>query len=295
MAIAGALLAIGSLTAAAFPDRLAGDATLLAWLALAGALLFAAGLVYTAIRQIGVRRFLPPERYRGPNVLILLALVFVVATLVNAPFGDDIVALIDGEGDLTLLGAAVILTSTPAALLGISWLFVHRPKALAGLPAFPGRDAGRAALTGLGWGVVAWIGATVLGLLSALVLEAIGIAPDRQTAEQAVELLEPWIVVPAVVLLAPIAEEVFFRGIVFNAWLREGGRTWAYVGSSVLFAAIHLSLVSLVPIIALGVALAWAYERTGTLVTPIVMHAVVNGLSVTIALLYRFGVIQLPG
>jgi membrane protease YdiL (CAAX protease family) len=102
------------------------------------------------------------------------------------------------------------------------------------------------------------------------------------------------VVVLAVVVLAPIAEELFFRGIVFNAWLREGGRRWAYIGSAALFAAVHLSLVSALPIFLLGLALAWVYERTRNLLAPIAMHATVNGISVTIALLERFDVIRLP-
>ena len=56
-------------------------------------------------------------------------------------------------------------------------------------------------------------------------------------------MLDPWLVVLAVVILAPIAEEIFFRGVVFNALLREGGRRWAYIGSAALFAVIHVSLV----------------------------------------------------
>jgi membrane protease YdiL (CAAX protease family) len=101
-------------------------------------------------------------------------------------------------------------------------------------------------------------------------------------------------VVVAVVILAPIAEEIFFRGVVFNAWLREGGRRWAYIGSAALFAAIHLSLLSLLPIFLLGLALAWVYERTGNLLAPIAMHATVNGISVALALLVRFELVKLP-
>ena len=84
-----------------------------------------------------------------------------------------------------------------------------------------------------------------------------------------------------VVFVAPIAEEIFFRGVAFNAWLREGGRRYAYIGSAALFAVIHVSLVSLVPIFMLGLALAWVYERSGhTLLAPMAMHATVNGISV---------------
>jgi membrane protease YdiL (CAAX protease family) len=295
--VAGAVLGIGALSVASLvvSGRVVMESReILGWFALLGAALFVAGLVYTAVRQIRVRSFLPPERYRGPAAVLLLALVFAVATIINAPFSSDIAALVGGEGDLTLLGAAVILVSTQVALLLVSWLFVARPNALAGLPAFPGRDVAGAVRSGVLWGVAAWFVATALGALMVTLLQAVGVDAEPQTAERAVNMLEPWIVVPAVVIVAPIAEEVFFRGVVFNAWLREGGRRWAFIGSSALFAIIHLSIVSVVPIFVLGLALAWIYDRTGSLVAPIAMHAVVNGISVALALLVRFDVVQLP-
>lgn len=52
--------------------------------------------------------------------------------------------------------------------------------------------------------------------------------------------------------------------------------------------------MSLVPIFALGLVLAWVYERNGrALLAPMAMHAVVNGLSVAIALADRFGLLNL--
>jgi membrane protease YdiL (CAAX protease family) len=91
-----------------------------------------------------------------------------------------------------------------------------------------------------------------------------------------------------------VAEEAFFRGVVFNAWRREAGRRWAFFGSAALFAAIHLSLLSLMPIFLLGIGLAWVYDRTKSLLAPMVMHATVNGISVALALLVRFDVLRLP-
>ena len=122
----------------------------------------------------------------------------------------------------------------------------------------------------------------------------LGIAPEPQTAELAIEVLDPWLVIIAVVIVAPVAEEAFFRGVVFNAWRREAGRRWAFVGSAALFAAIHLSLLSLLPIFVLGLGLAWVYDRTKSLLAPMAMHATVNGISVALALLVRFDVLRLP-
>jgi len=295
--VLGAILGIGALTtgALAVDGQIAvDDPALFGWLALVGAVLFVAGLLYVAVRQLRVRRYLPPERYRGPGVLVLVVLVFALVSIITAPFGADAAALLMGEGELTFLGASVLLVATQIGLLLVSWFLVFRPGALAALPSLPGRDPGGAIRAGLGWGIVAWFGATAASAGVVWVLESLGIDAEPQAAERAIQILDPWLVILAVVILAPIAEEVFFRGVVFNAWLREGGRRWAFIGSSALFALIHASVVALLPIFLLGLALAWIYQRTGNLLAPIAMHAMVNGVSVALALLVRFDVVRLP-
>lgn len=296
LVILGALLGIGALGAVelAIRGQVAADPRPLGWLALLGSALFMAGLLYMAVRQLRVRRFLPPERYRGPGAIVLLFLVLALAAVFTAPFGEDASVLLLGEGELTLFGSAVILVAMQVALLLVSWLLVFRPGALAALPSLPGRDPAGAILGGLGWGVVAWFGATAVSIGVVWLLERFGIQAQPQAAEVAIQLVDPWLVVIAIVILAPIAEEVFFRGVVFNAWLRERGARWALIGSSVLFALIHISLVALLPIFLLGLGLAWLYRRTGNLLAPIAMHATVNGISVALALLVRFDVVRLP-
>ena len=180
------------------------------------------------------------------------------------------------------------------ALLIVSWVFVLRPRAVAFAMPLLGSERLRALRVGVGWGILAWIGASAATYAMVLLLERLGLEPDVQPAEVAIGFLEPWLVVVAVVIVAPIAEEVFFRGIAFNAWLQERGRRFAYIGSAALFAAIHVSLVSLLPIFLLGLALGWVYRRTRSLVAPIAMHATVNGITVAIALLVRYELIRPP-
>jgi ABC-2 type transport system permease protein len=259
-----------------------------------GALAFAIGLVYAAIRQIRIRAVLPPERYRGPSVFILLALALVVGVAITVPFAADAEAIRLGEGEVSLLGSAILLLSAQAGLLLIGYLFVYRPRALAALPSFPGPGAGRVALVAVGTGAVAWVAFNVVANVVVAILEAIGQAPEPPPVDRAIAMLDPFLVVLATVLVAPVAEELFFRGVVFNAWLREAGRRWAYLGSAALFAAIHVSIATVVPIFLLGLTLAWIYERTRTLLAPIVVHATFNALSVTLALLDRYDVIRLP-
>jgi hypothetical protein len=295
--VAGLLLALGALSVAAMVAEgqlEMDDRSSLGPIALGGALIFAAGLVYSAIRQIRMRSVLRPDRYRGPSVIVLLALALVAASILVAPFGSDAAALMGGGGEMTFAGAVAILISTPLALALVSWLFVWRPRALEALPSLPGRDPSGALLAGLGWGALAWLGSTLVIIGVGWLLELIGRPPEASAAELAIARVDPWLVVLAVVVLAPVAEEIFFRGVVFNAWLREGGRRYAYIGSAALFAVIHVSLISLLPIFLLGLALAWIYERTGSLLAPIAMHATVNGISVALALLVRFDLVQLP-
>lgn len=296
MIVAGLLLGLGGLGAASLvvTGQLVADGGAVLAVTVVGLVLFVAGLVYVAVRQILQRRVLPPERYRGPSVVLMLIMVLVLGSALVAPFAEDAQALLNG-GTPSLFGGFVVLVSTAVSLLVVTGLFVALPDALANLPSFPGPAPARALAMGFGWGAVAWLGSTLLLALATFVLTELGFPPDAGAAELAVEALDPWLIVFGVVLVAPIAEEIFFRGVVFNAWLREGGRRYAYIGSAALFAVIHVSLVSLIPIFILGLALAWVYERSGfTLLAPMAMHATVNGISVGLALLVRYEVINLP-
>jgi uncharacterized protein len=295
LVVGGVVLALGGAFAGALIGRTDIEGVVsLGWLVIFGGVAFIAGLLYVAIRQLAVRRYLPPERYRGPSILVLVLLTLAVALLMTLPFATDATAIATGDGLPSLLGSAVLLTSTQLALLAVSWLLVFRPAALEGLPSLPGRNALGAVGAGVGWGLAAALGAGIVANLVALLAQAIGMEVDPQVAAQAIELVEPWLAVLAIVVLAPIAEEVFFRGVVFNALLREAGPRWAYFGSAALFAVIHLSLIAAVPLFLLGLAFAWVYQRTQNLLAPIVMHAVVNGLSVAVALLARYDILQLP-
>lgn len=267
---------------------------ILVLLGILGAAMLFGGLVYTLVRQLRRRRVLPADRYRGPSIVLLLAFAILLATVVTLPFTEDVNAIILGEGEPTLAGAIVLITSTQVALLLVTWAFVLRPRAIAFAMPLLGSGRLTALVAGAGWGVAAWIVASVVTYAVVVLLEQVGIEPDQQAAERAIGFLEPWLVVVAMVIVAPIAEEVFFRGVAFNAWLRERGRRFAYIGSAALFAAIHASLVSLVPIFLLGLALAWVYRRTRSLVAPIAMHATFNAISVGLALLIRYEVIRLP-
>ena len=90
-------------------------------------------------------------------------------------------------------------------------------------------------------------------------------------------------------LIAPVAEEIFFRGVVYG-FFRRWGAPAAVVISTLIFAGLHLFKTP-VPITQLagGLVFGLAYEKTGSLAAPITIHALGNlalfGLSHTLGLL----------
>ncbi|MDX2132036.1 MAG: CPBP family intramembrane glutamic endopeptidase [Planctomycetota bacterium] len=98
-----------------------------------------------------------------------------------------------------------------------------------------------------------------------------------------------WLMVALAVLVAPVFEEVLYRGFLQSLAVRATGRPWAAVLlTSVIFAAAHLgqgmAWYSLAVIGALGVVLGAAYERTRSLGVPIAMHAIFNAANVALAI-----------
>lgn len=87
------------------------------------------------------------------------------------------------------------------------------------------------------------------------------------------------------ILVAPVAEETFFRGFMFPGIGRKYGLWWGAVGSAALFAMVHFSLGALVPTFIAGLLLAWVYHRTGSIWACIGFHAVYNSLAVIALLL----------
>lgn len=80
------------------------------------------------------------------------------------------------------------------------------------------------------------------------------------------------------VVIAPVAEECFFRGMVQTMLLRAWHRRWAAILlPAVLFGLAHASQPHVVPALTLfGVILGIQYERSGSLIGPIAVHAMFN-------------------
>jgi membrane protease YdiL (CAAX protease family) len=89
-----------------------------------------------------------------------------------------------------------------------------------------------------------------------------------------------------IVAVAPVSEEVFFRGFMF-AGLRRRMPLWpAAAVAAIVFGALHYTgpdSIGVVPqLVIFGMALAWLYEYTGSLWPPILVHVINNGIAFAI-------------
>lgn len=83
----------------------------------------------------------------------------------------------------------------------------------------------------------------------------------------------------------PIAEELFFRGVLYR-WLRQSRGVWFSIGvSAAIFGAVHGELVVIPGAMALGVILAWLYERSQSLWPGIAFHIINNSTSIILVYL----------
>ncbi len=87
--------------------------------------------------------------------------------------------------------------------------------------------------------------------------------------------------------IAPLLEEIIFRGFLFGT-MRNSFSPWrSMVYSSLLFAALHQSLVAFLPIFFLAMVMAYLYEKTGSLWPSIILHMANNTVATLFAILLR--------
>ena len=179
--------------------------------------------------------------------------------------------VLDGWLVLLVWGFAQTKARPPSTALGLSW-----------------RTSGRAIAQGLSGyvGLFPWI----FGLLWLIVSIAhqLGIQPPIEPIHELLFLERRTVTVVLTVILAcvvgPVAEEVFFRGVLFAALRRHTSRLIAMLASGALFAAVHTNPIGFVPILVLGCLLADLYERSGSLLSPIAVHMVHNTFLVGVGL-----------
>ena len=84
------------------------------------------------------------------------------------------------------------------------------------------------------------------------------------------------------VVLAPVAEEFIFRGVLFTTLKQHGFSKTAWIGVNLLFALIHGDLEIFVPLFFLSLVLTWLYEITDSLLASFFTHALFNAANLIV-------------
>jgi membrane protease YdiL (CAAX protease family) len=219
------------------------------------------------------------------------------------------------------------------ATVGFFWLGVFAFRRLGGAASYSLSALGFAAprmgvFRGFGLGFLVGLGSLVLSMAlnpaTALVLERFGYSTESTVQQPFMQSLEEWVagspavaiiaIFAVVVIFGPAVEELVFRGAIFNglhaigkafsACLGISGppmktvrRMWfvlAALMSSAFFALLHFEPVILPALIVLAIALCWLFEKTGSLLPPIVAHATFNSFAAIVIILSGLGVFEIP-
>lgn len=237
-----------------------------------------------------------PDTPWGPAAALMVTLIVSLSPILVGIAG----VLIEREG---LLGADdAALQSGPTSLaspvliaqmilgqllsLGLVWLAAGwkgaRGRVLRLLP--PQTDV----LTAVGYAVVLIV---LIGPIEILLyhLAGIGLFTDGRWLLDGLRSPNWWAVAIAAVVLAPLWEELTFRGFLLSALAKTRLGYWpAAVISSTLWTLLHYGYTwpGLVSVFLAGLGLSWIMKRTGAMSAVVIAHGVVNAFSLTIVSLY---------
>ena len=255
------------------------------------------GLIAGAGNQ-AIERRARGDAYAGPSPWLVFVAVVAVVRFLAAIVGAGLLAVITSigaspEGPFAQL-TSEILTAT--IFLGILRLTVVGGGALAwhemGLRRFDRQAAADVALGALTALPVIAV-TTIVGAILVTIFGVISPSPLPATGQLGGLLLQ----LVAGALIAPIAEEIFFRGFALTAWKRGLGPGRAILLATILFTLAHVidvqgtdfgNALALVAVgagarVPVSLALGWLFVQRGSLWAPIGLHATFNAVLLLVA------------
>lgn len=213
---------------------------------------------------------------------VMMIVVFGLRILMNVVLGLLDPHAFDGISELqaTLLSFAlafVVLNVLPITIgiLVLKFPIKQRVKSLYAKPKYAGRAIGM---------FPAMYGAAMIMQILTLLLGALFAGTRVSESFNATQSLLsadlPSAIVRTVqaVIFAPILEELWFRGVVLES-LRPYGNGFAIFVTAILFGITHANLAQFFYATAIGVFLAYVAIHTGSIIVPMILHAIMNGIS----------------
>lgn len=257
------------------------------------ALFFVTGLVLLGLAPRIIRRFPVPVWAYGVNRFKTSPVQTYAIFL-----GWFAMATLLGMAGVMVLGqelsrSGVIFTVYVATALAGFWLVktkamtdMDRPLVTVDL----NRIQLRTVLFGVGGYVVAvpvvaalaWVSAALLGGGSEGINPAVPLLVGAETTT------DRWLIIISVVVMAPLFEEFFFRGFLFQQFRGLVGVAHGIALAALVFAAVHQSIEMFLPLFGLGVILALVYHYSQSLWASVITHSLWN-LATVIAILFLYG------
>ena len=238
-----------------------------------GGVPFLAGLAYYVLAP-GVRGGAAAWQGVGSHRLVLAStLLVILLSSVGAVAGLWLSA---ASSVCTVPGFLAAALPVQLTLLAVTYVRFIRPGILTAETLGLRRDR---LAEHVGAGIALGFGILVITALVGAALREAGV---RQTQLADLQCMRSFplggflLILVAGALLAPIGEELFFRGYVFRTYLETRGPLVAYGATASLFAVLHQNLPGLPLFMILSILFCWTYRRTGSVVPIIVGHALNN-------------------
>lgn len=207
----------------------------------------------------------PPPRVSTSDGLIAATAFFIMQGLATLVFMQDTTT--------PTLKAVTMAFAASGLLVYVLMRFVYWRTKTAGVPAIlRGADVGAT----LRYGAMAATVACAIGVTYMVGLQHSSLWPEIARQMSASAGPRGWLLALAV-LAAPLFEEFIFRGLIYGGLRRSMSAMPAMAMSAAIFAVVHPP-VSMLPVFVLGLCAAWTYERSKTLLGPMLVHAVYNAV-----------------
>jgi membrane protease YdiL (CAAX protease family) len=95
------------------------------------------------------------------------------------------------------------------------------------------------------------------------------------------------LIILAITVIAPIIEELLFRGLLQNALMRHLPAWGAIIITAFAFSVIHFQLLAMPALMALGAAFGYIYYKTGSLKTTIILHMANNAFALVVSQIFN--------
>lgn len=125
----------------------------------------------------------------------------------------------------------------------------------------------------------------VLVIINNLIMVALGVVTQADVISDILsEINAPYLFAFITAIIAPVTEEMFFRGFLFKGLREKYGWVNALMFSSTIFALFHGQVATLIPTFLLGALFAYMYQRTESVLPGMILHFTVNAMGAMVLL-----------